>query len=200
MHRPSRLAAPLLCVLLGACSGAPPSGAGPAGAGPEHELSAEEQAMARYRAWLRQHGRSEDGAKVATMRDAGEWSFLHVDPTPGTHLYPAAVQGQLLVSAGEPPGWLKFIQDQDADALHHQIAWLNGMWSALAPDTTFADNIEEQHPEVKGKLTAPRKQSTGGGVVFEAWYAAPPSFEPFRVTLRATEGSIDLKTATPEDL
>lgn len=95
---------------------------------------------------------------------------------------------------------MRFVESQDLDALHHQVAWLHGDWAPLAPDTTFADNVEEQHPAAAGRITAPRKHSTGGGVVFEAWYAAPPELAPFRVTLRATEGSLDLKEVPLADL
>lgn len=179
----------LLLTLALACSSSPE---------PE-EAPVPRTAEDHYRAWLEGRGQSTTHAKVHAMPDAGDWTFLHVSPAPGQHDWAAAVRGDTLVTVHESPGWADFLADQDEDALHKQIAWLNGMWRWVEPGRS-SRSIVEKHPAAEDLLAAPKRWEEDGAVLFQAWYAEPPAFEPFRMTVRATPVKTEFIRASLRDL
>ncbi len=109
------------------------------------------------------------------------------------------MRGSTLVSIHESDGWSVYVADRDAEALHREVAWLNGMWVPVEPGRA-ARSMVEAHPAAADLLAAPKKWKEGGAVLFQAWYAEPPALEPFRMTVRATPVKTEFLRASLRDL
>ncbi len=179
----------VLVALVLACTVDPPARDPPLPATPER----------RYRDWLAARGRSTADVRAQAMGGAGDWAFFHVSPAPGVHTWPAAVRDETVLTIHASEGWKGFLEDQPEDALHRQVAWLNGMWVPVEPGRD-ARSIVEAHPAAADLLADPKRWTDGDAVLFQAWYAEPPDLEPFRMTIRATEAKAEFLAADLRDL
>jgi len=142
----------------------------------------------RYRAWLASE-KGMDEAEVVPWRPGmtGDWHFFFArGPAPGQKLHAAAVgPSAILTRTSTDAAWKDLLTSAEAVEVHSRIAWLNGMWMAVVPDTPHAQSVARKHPSINDHLTAPEVQEQGDSVVFTGWYAEPPAMMSFRYTVTA---------------
>ncbi len=180
-----------------ACAGllAPPGLARALGSEPQEASAApapkgaNRAAQSTYATWLRTRGGDTDAVREATLQGPPGWSFFYVARAAGAKVHAAAVSGHVIVASGVDAGWHALLLSPDLSQVHRAVAWLNGNWSELIPDSAPARSILRQYPKAAGMLTAPERWHSGRTVTFRAWYFAPPARTPFRVTIEASEAS-----------
>ena len=174
----------------------PPPPPAPAEAGPVDPSSPK----GRYAAWLESRGRPTDGIKEGTPPGAGTYAFFFLGPAPGVKTDAAAVGPSGIVAPGMPDGWREFLLSAPPEKIHEQVAWLNGAWGALAPDTAGAASVLKKHPAAEAHLTPPERSEEGDVVRFTAWYFEPPAMTPFRHSITASPASTDFQRTRLSDL
>jgi hypothetical protein len=150
----------------------------------------------RYLAWLDAKGVTSPTVDTWRPGGTGDWRFMWVKTSPGQKGHPAAVGPDHIVVAGDPAGWAQLLGSAPADALHRRVAWLNGSWGAVAPDSPVAESVLRKHPTLADHLTAPSLVASDTGQTFTGWFFEPPAMLPFRLEITAVgdEVTFDRKT------
>lgn len=145
----------------------------------------------RYARWLEAR---EAGATFEedTSLAMGSFRFFLVK-TPRGKRREAAASDQTLVAKDGTGDWSAFLRAGPAVDVAERIGWLQGTASLLTPEQRSIPLFEKDHPGLTAKLKAPRVDSTGATVHFEAWYVFEPDEQ---ISLLVVDGRADGGTLT----